>query len=167
MQDFIGWHQLKPGRDKLHKVFKTNNLISNKKRKRVKTPDSDHCYYKYPNRARNIVPTRANMLWPSRRAVIDLTYIPLGSKIIYLSVIMDAYSRKIVGWHLDKTMEAQGSVRILDMTLLSRGKSDKPLIHHSDRGVQYCSWKYVDRLRDHGVTISMTQIGDPTGSPFR
>jgi len=74
---------------------------------------------------------------------------------------MDAYSRKIVGWHLHKTMEAKGSVQALDMALLARGKSDKPLIHHSDRGVQYCSWKYVDRLRNNGVTISMTQSGDP------
>jgi len=90
-----------------------------------------------------------------------MTYIPLGSNFIYLSLIMDAYSRKIVGWHLDKTMEAQGSVRALDMALLARGKSDKPLIHHSDRGVQYCSWKYVDRLRDDGVTNSMTQSGNP------
>ncbi|TDE07421.1 IS3 family transposase [Dyadobacter psychrotolerans] len=156
MQGFIRAHQLKLGRDKLHKLLKNNSLLSNKKRKRIKTTDSDHCYYKYPNRAKNLVPSCANILWVS-----DLTYISVGSNFVYLSVIMDAYSRKIVGWHLDKTMEAQGSVRALDMALLSRGKSDKPLIHHSDRGVQYCSWKYVDRLRDHGVTISMTQSGDP------
>ncbi|GLU55237.1 transposase [Dyadobacter frigoris] len=149
-------HQLKLGRDKLHNLLKNNNLLSHKKRKRVKTTDSDHCYYKYPNRAKNIIPDRANMLWVS-----DLTYIPLGSNFIYLSVIMDAYSRKILGWHLDKTMEAQGSVKALDMALLSRGNSNKALIHHSDRGVQYCSWKYVDRLRDIGVIISMTQSGDP------
>ena len=128
--------------------------MSHKKRKRVKTTDSDHCYYKYPNRAKNLVPNRANMLWVS-----DMSYISLGSHFIYLSVIMDAYSRKIVGWHLDKTMEAQGCVQALEMALLSRGKTEKSLIHHSDRGVQYRSWKYVDRLSDNGVTISMTQSG--------
>lgn len=156
MQSFIKAHQLKLGRDKLHKILKDNNLLSSLKRKRVRTTDSDHCYYKYPNRAKNLVPDRANALWVS-----DLTYIPIGANFVYLSVIMDVYSRKIVGWNLNKTMEARGALQALDMALLSREKTDKPLIHHSDRGVQYCSWKYVDRLKKDGVIISMTQSGDP------
>lgn len=161
MRDFIGRHQLKLGRDKLHKLLKDNNMLSHKKRKRVQTTDSDHCFYKYPNRAKNLVPKRANMLWPGRRAVSDMTYIPLGSVFVYLSVIMDAYSRKIVGWHLDKTMEAKGSVCALEMAIQARAKAGGTLVHHSDRGVQYCSWKYVDLLRNNDITISMTQSGDP------
>ena len=156
MRDFIRQHQLKLGRDKLHKLLKDNNMLSHKKRKRIQTTDSNHCFYKYPNRAKNLVPKRANMLW-----VADMTYIQLGSVFIYLSVIMDAYSRKIVGWHLDKTMQAQGSVHALEMALHARGKAGGALVHHSDRGVQYCSWKYVDLLRNNGITISTTQSGDP------
>lgn len=124
-------------------------MISHKKRKRIQTTDSDHCFYKYPNQAKNLVPKRANMLW-----VADMTYIQLGSVFIYLSVIMDAYSRKIVGWHLDKTMQAQGWVYALEMALCARGKAGGALIHHSDRGVQYCSWKYADLLRNNGITIA-------------
>ncbi|WP_221392108.1 DDE-type integrase/transposase/recombinase [Dyadobacter sp. NIV53] len=114
----------------MHKLLKDSNLLSIKKRKLVKTTDFDHCYYKYPNRAKNVVPNRPNMLWVADMTAAAAAYIPLGSIFVYLSVIMDAYSRKIVGWHLDKTMQARGSVQALDMALLSRGKSDKPLIHH-------------------------------------
>ncbi|WP_374759253.1 transposase [Dyadobacter chenhuakuii] len=85
----------------------------------------------------------------------------MGSNFVYLSVILNTYSRKIVGWHLDKTMQAQGSLQALEMTLLFRSNPAQPLIHHSDRGVQYCSWKYVNRLRNENVTISMCESGDP------
>jgi putative transposase len=97
MRDFIGRDQLKLGRDKLHKLLKDNSMLSHKRHERIQATDSNHCFYKYPNRAKNLVPKRANMLW-----VADMTYIPMGSVFVYLSVIMDAYSRKIVGWHLDK-----------------------------------------------------------------
>lgn len=156
MKDFVRGHQIKLGRDKLHKLLKDNNLLSQRKDRRVRTTNSEHCYYKYPNRAKNLIPKRSNTLW-----VADMTYIPLGSNFVYLSVILDAYSRKIVGWHLDKTMQAQGSVQALDMALLSRTNPSQPLIHHSDRGVQYCSWKYVNRLRNENVSISMAESGDP------
>ncbi len=91
----------------------------------------------------------------------DLTYLSLGAHFAYLSVVMDAYSRKIVGWSLQKTMEAKGSLQALDMALTQRGKCEKSLIHHSDRGVQYCSWLYVNRLRDTQLGISLADSGDP------
>lgn len=78
-----------------------------------------------------------------------------------MTVIMDVYSRKVVGWSLQKTLEAKGSLQALDMALVQRGKCEKSLVHHSDRGVQYCSWIYVNRLRDAKIGISMTESGDP------
>lgn len=152
MKDFVCGHQIKLGRDKFHKLLKDNNLLSNRKGKRVRTTNSEHCNYKYPNRAKSLISKRANALW-----VADMTNIPLGSNFAYLSVILDAYSRKIVGWHLDKTMLAQGLVQALDMALLFRPNPSQPLIHHSDRCVQYCSWKYVNRLRNENVSISIAE----------
>ncbi|QHV99996.1 IS3 family transposase [Spirosoma endbachense] len=94
-------------------------------------------------------------------AVSDPTYIPVGVNYAYLYVIMDAFSRKIVGWSLQKTMHAQGALNALKIALSARKDISQPLIHHSDRGVQYCSWTYVQRLRQANATISMTESGDP------
>lgn len=91
----------------------------------------------------------------------DLSYIQVGIDFAYLSVIMDAYSRKIVGWSFHKTLETKGPVAALEMALKTPSQTDQPLIHHSDRGVQYCSGAYVDRLRQANITISMTESGDP------
>lgn len=98
-EGFFAWPPDKACRDKLHKLLKDNNFLFQRKDKRVRTTNSEHCYYKYPNRAKNLIPKRPNTFW-----VADMTYIPLGSHFVYLSVILDAYSRKIIGWHLDKTM---------------------------------------------------------------
>lgn len=156
MQDFLSGHCIELGRDKLHNLLKEKGLLAKRKGRRIRTTDSDHCYRKYPNRVKNLIPKRSNELWVS-----DLTYLPLGSHFAYLTVVMDAYSRKIVGWSLQKTMEAKGSLQALDMALVQRGKCDKLLIHHSDRGVQYCSWLYVNRLRNAQIDISMADSGDP------
>lgn len=172
MQGFLKGHHIKLSRDKLHNLLKDNGLLVKRKGTRIRTTDSDHCYRKYPNRVKNLIPQRPNEMWTVRRTVSDLTYSPLGSHFFYLTVVMDVYSRKIVagppgGWSLQKTLEAKGSLQALDMALVQRGKSEKSLVHHSDRGVQYCSWMYVNRLRDTEIGISMTDSGDPTGSPVR
>ena len=91
----------------------------------------------------------------------DLSYIRAGYGFAYLSVIMDAYSRRIVGWSVHRTLEAKGPVAALEMALAERVHSQQPLTHHSDRGVQYCSGGYVSRLRKAKITISMTESGDP------
>ncbi|QMW05798.1 IS3 family transposase [Spirosoma foliorum] len=156
MQDFLASHQIKLGRDRLHKLLKDNTLLLSKKRSRVKTTDSDHDLEKYPNQVKELKPDRVGQLWVS-----DLSYIRVGIGFAYLSVIMDAYSRKIVGWSFHKTLEAKGPVAALEMALKTRGQPNQPLIHHSDRGVQYCSGAYVDRLRQATITISMTESGDP------
>lgn len=156
MQDFLASHQIKLGRDKLHKLLKINGLILTKKRSKIKTTDSDHDLEKYPNQVKELKPTGIGQLWVS-----DLSYIRVGIGFAYLSVIMDAYSRKIVGWSFHKTLEAKGPVAALEMALQMHGQTNQSLIHHSDRGVQYCSGAYVDRLRQAKITISMTESGDP------
>ena len=156
MQDFLASHQIKLGRDRLHNLLKVNDLLLTKKRLITKTTDSDHDLEKYPNQVKELKPDRVGQLWVS-----DLSYIRVGIGFAYLSVIMDAYSRKIMGWSFHKTLEAKGPIAALEMALKARGQSDQPLTHHSDRGVQYCSGAYVDRLRQVTITISMTESGDP------
>ena len=156
MQGFLAAHHIKLGRDKLHNLLKVNGLLLIRKRARVKTTDSNHDLEKYPNQVKELKPDRTNQLWVS-----DLSYLRVGIGFAYLSVILDAYSRKIIGWSFHKTLEAKGPVAALEMALLARGHPEQPLIHHSDRGVQYCSGAYVNRLRKAQITISMTESGDP------
>ncbi|WP_375471109.1 IS3 family transposase [uncultured Nostoc sp.] len=156
MQEFLASHQIKLGRDRLHNLLKVNGLLLTKKRSRIKTTNSDHDLEKYPNQVKELKPNRVDQLWVS-----DLSYIRVGIGFAYLSVIMDAYSRKIVGWSLHKTLEAKGPVAALEMALKTYSHPHQPLIHHSDRGVQYCSGAYVDRLRQAKIAISMTESGDP------
>lgn len=156
MQGFLASHQIKLGRDRLHNLLKNNGLLLTKKRYRIKTTDSDHDLEKYPNQVKELKPNGPNQLWVS-----DLSYIRVGIGFAYLSVIMDAYSRKIVGWSFHKTLEAKGPVAALEMALAGRPRTDQSLIHHSDRGVQYCSGAYVAQLRKAAIFISMTESGDP------
>lgn len=156
MQDFLASHRIKLGRDKLHNLLKVNGLLLIKKRSRIRTTDSNHDLEKFPNQVKDLMPNRPNQLWVS-----DLSYVRAGFSFAYLSVVMDAYSRKIIGWSVHKTLEAKGPIAALEMALAQRGGLDEPLIHHSDRGVQYCSGAYVNRLRKAKITISMTESGDP------
>ena len=156
MQGFLTSHQIKLGRDKLHNLLKINGLLLTKKQARVETTDSNHDLKKYPNQVRELKPDRPNQLWVS-----DLSYLRVGIGFAYLSVILDAYSRKIVGWSFHKTLEAKGPIAALEMALSGRGHFNQSLIHHSDRGVQYCCGAYVSRLGKANATISMTESGDP------
>ncbi|ADB36193.1 IS3 family transposase [Spirosoma linguale] len=156
MQVFLTRHRIKLGRDRLHALLKENGMLAKRKAQKVTTTQSNHTHFKYPNKVKNVIPSRANELWVS-----DLTYISVGPTYAYLYIIMDAFSRKIVGWSFEKTMHAQGALRSLNMALLARKDISQSLIHHSDRGVQYCSWAYVQRLRQVNATISMTESGDP------
>jgi transposase InsO family protein len=125
LQPFLASHQIKLGRDRLHNLLKVNGLLIIKKCSRVKTTDSDHDLEKYPNQVKDLKPDRPNQLWVS-----DLSYLRVGIGFAYLSVVLDAYSRKIVGWSFHKTLEAKGPVAALEMALASRGELNKPLIHH-------------------------------------
>jgi len=123
----------------------------------VKTTDSHHWYRKYPNLIAELALTSAEQLWVS-----DITYIRTLEGFNYLSLITDGYSRKIVGYALHQTLEAVGCMAALNMAVLGRTyKSPFVLIHHSDRGIQYCSQNYTAILNKENIAISMTQSGSP------
>lgn len=150
-------HDIKMGRDKLFDLLRFHGLLMRRRRCRVKTTDSYHWLKKYPNLTVGIELCGSEMLWVS-----DITYVRTLTGFCYLSLITDAYSRKIVGYCLFETLEAEGPVSALWMAIGARHKRNPfILINHSDRGVQYCCEEYVDILRREGIAISMTQTGSP------
>jgi transposase InsO family protein len=148
--------ELSMGRDSFFIFLRRHGLLVGKRRRRVKTTFSNHWLHKYPNLIKEFVPIRANQLWVS-----DITYIQTAMGFVYLNLITDAYSRKIVGWAIGETLEAKYTIETLRMALKQLPKGTKDLIHHSDRGVQYCCSEYVKILNKNNVQISMTENGDP------
>lgn len=147
---------VKMGRDKLGELMAANGLLAKKKSGRARTTNSLHSYRKYPNLLKNMEITGKNQAWVS-----DITYVAVGGGFSYLSLVTDAHSRKIVGWHLGRDLRAQGCLRALGMAVADCKKPPGGLIHHSDRGVQYCCHDYVRLLKKHGIGLSMTVNGDP------
>ncbi len=157
LQSFTSEHQIKIGRDALFSLLSAHNLLIKKRRRRIQTTQSFHWLRKYPNLIRNFVPTAKNQLWVS-----DITYWKVNGTYVYLSFITDAFSHKIVGFNLGQTLETLESLQALRMALSSLGaQSHSQLIHHSDRGLQYCSQAYVELLQENAIQISMTENGDP------
>lgn len=151
-------HNIKMGRDALFSLLSANHLLVRRRKRRIQTTNSNHWLRKYPNLIRELVLTGANQLWVS-----DITNwkIKTGEH-LYISFITDAWSHKIVGYQVADTMEAIESIEALKMAIKSlRKESEIKLIHHSDRGVQYCSGEYVKLLKDNRIGISMTENGDP------
>lgn len=157
LQPFFLHHQIKMGRDALFDLLSTNGLLVKKRRRRFITTNSNHWLRKWPNLIREIKLTGPNQLWVS-----DITYFKIAGSYVYISLITDAYSHKIVGYHLAETLESIETIEALKMALkqLPSYRSHH-LIHHSDRGVQYCSDMYVKLLQDNAINISMTENGDP------
>lgn len=157
MQPFMESHGLDIGRDLFFDLLRENDLhIRKRRRKKPLTTDSNHWMRKYPDLTRGIRLSRAEELWVS-----DITYICLPKKkFAYLSLVTDAYSRKIIGFYINADLSAAGPVNALKMALKGRS-SGEPLIHHSDRGSQYCSDGYVSLLNSSSINISMTQSGNP------
>lgn len=141
----------KVGRDRFFDILRKRDLLVERRRRSARTTDSGHGFHTYPNLIRHIDPSAAHQLWVS-----DLTYIATQEGFLYLSLITDACSRKIVGYDASDTLEAQGCLRSLDMALSQLPGWAFP-IHHSDRGVQYCSRAYVEKLERRGFLISMTE----------
>lgn len=148
--------ELLPGRDAFFNLLRRHGLLVRRRRQRPYTTDSRHPLHKYPNLIREFVPSGPDQLYVS-----DITYIEIEKgKYYYLAIITDAYSRKIVGWWLSEDLKAASCIKALWMALKEHdGKT--PLIHHSDRGSQYCSIIYTDLLKERNVAISMTEKGDP------
>ncbi len=156
MEGFMREHHIEIGRDAMFDLLATHKLLIRKRKRRVPvTTFSDHWMRKYPNLIVDFIPTAPNQLWVS-----DITYITLKDDFAYLSLITDAYSRKIVGFYLSETLSADGCIKALQMALNNNPQLGR-LIHHSDRGSQYCCADYVSILDKHFVKISMTQSGDP------
>jgi len=156
LEPFMAQHQIVIGRDAFFDLLSERNLLVRKrKRRKPITTFSDHWMRKYPNLIEGFYPTAPNQLWVS-----DITYIVVGNGFAYLSLITDAYSRKIVGFYLSKDLSAEGCIRALEMALDNNPVLGR-LIHHSDRGSQYCCSDYVKILNDNFIKISMTQNGDP------
>jgi putative transposase len=137
------------------RMMREDNLLCVRRRAFVTTTDSRHNLPIYPNLAGGMELTAVNQLW-----VADITYIRLREEFVYLSVILDAYSRRVIGWALGRTLEAELAASALRMALLTR-RPAPGLVHHSDRGVQYASSSYTELLKDHEVTISMSRKGNP------
>lgn len=156
LESFMLEHQIKMGRDALFDLLAANNLLVRRRKRKIFTTDSFHWLRKYPNLIRAFKPLKANQLWVS-----DITYWKTEIGVFYISFITDAYSHKIVGYHLSESLAAKASVAALEMALSLLTEPVKELIHHSDRGVQYCSANYVNLLQDYKIQISMTENGDP------
>ena len=137
------------------RMMREDNLLCVRRRKFVVTTDSRHNLPIYRNLAAQIVPTAINQLW-----VADITYIRLRVEFVYLAVILDAFSRRVIGWALGRTLEAGLAIAALAMALAER-RPQPGLIHHSDRGVQYASQDYTDLLKQHKAEISMSRKGSP------
>ena len=148
---------------KVLKIMKEENILCKPKKKfRVITTDSNHALPVYPNLAKDMAVTGLNQLW-----VADITYVHLGAGHVYLSVIIDVFSRKCVGWELDRRINTGLVIGALGMALKDRlWLGIDGLIHHSDQGVQYASEEYVDMLNDKGIRISMSRKGNPYDNAF-
>ena len=137
------------------RMMREDNLLCVRRRKFVVTTDLRHNLPVYPNLAAQITPTAINQLW-----VADITYIRLRTEFVYLAVVLDAFSRRVIGWALGRTLEAGLAIAALAMALAER-KPELGLVHHSDRGVQYASHEYTTLLRENRVQISMSRKGNP------
>ena len=156
MNTFLLQHDFHIGRDAMFELLSERCLLVRKRRRSgCVTTFSKHRFKKYPNIIRDFIPIAPNQLWVS-----DITYIHLKQGFAYLSLITDAYSRKIVGFYLSKDLSARGPLNALKMALKAN-QLITGLIHHSDRGVQYCCDAYVKLLSDEKIKISMTENGDP------
>lgn len=155
LQNFLQQHAIGMGRDAFFGLLRRHGLLVRKRKRKVVTTDSNHWLHKYPNLIKGFIPIAPNQLW-----VADITYLAIDDGFGYLSLITDAFSHKIVGFYLSPDLSASGCRQALIMALKAN-TNIKGLIHHSDRGVQYCSDQYVQLLNDHEVKISMTENGDP------
>lgn len=147
---------LRIGRDRFFALLRENGQLVRPRRRHVNTTDSRHHYDKWPYLVGDIEAGAPEEVW-----VCDITYIRTVNGFLYLFLITDAYSHKVMGFHLSHTLEARGAAAALRMALSGRIHPERLLIHHSDRGVQYCSTNYVNMLKGAGILISMTEGASP------
>jgi putative transposase len=151
----LGHQGVVANRKRVLRLMRADNLLAVRKQRFVFTTDSRHTYAVYPNLAAQLKLSGINQLW-----VADITYVHLPETFLYLAIVMDAYSRRVVGWELGEDLRAELALGALDGALAGRSLS-AGMVHHSDRGVQYCSQAYVEKLQAHGFAISMSRTGNP------
>ena len=148
---------LSVGRDQLFHIMDSHGLkVRQRKRRNPRTTDNTHGFKRYPNLMKSLDLSHSEQLWVS-----DITYVKVQDKFMYLSLITDAYSRKIMGYRLHQDLSVEGSMKALMMAIGNRQYIKHKLIHHSDQGVQYCSHTYVNMLKTQGISISMAAKGSP------
>lgn len=155
LKDDLAAHDISIGRDSFFALLKKHNLLIKRKKRYAVTTNSNHPYKKWPDMVKDLPIQSTEQVWVS-----DITYLRTKGNFIYLSLITDAYSRKIVGYHLSQNLKVQGCLISLNKAMSSR-ITNNPLIHHSDRGIQYCCGPYVSTLLQNNIAISMTQDGSP------
>jgi putative transposase len=139
------------------RIMREDNLLCLRKRRRfIVTTDSNHGYRIYPNLAGDFTPTGLNQLWVS-----DITYVRLFQEFVYLAVILDAFSRRVIGWELSRQIDTELTLAALQMAINTRAPWPPGLIHHSDRGVQYAAIDYTQMLEEYQIRISMSRKGNP------
>jgi transposase InsO family protein len=158
LKEELQLHNIHIGRDAFYDLLRKHNLLIKVRKRYAITTNSNHPYYKWPDLTGNIITTAIEQLWVS-----DITYLRTKNGFVYLSLITDAYSRKIMGYHLSQYLKAHGCIIALNKAIagLSTEKEKRKLIHHSDRGIQYCCQSYITILQNNSINISMTQTGSP------
>ncbi|WP_223266523.1 IS3 family transposase [Gelidibacter gilvus] len=154
-QDFIN-ADIKMGRDKFYRFLRLHKLLVPKSKNYITTTNSNHMFKKYKNLVKDHVPTRPEQLWVS-----DITYIKTENGHNYLALVTDAYSKQIMGYNLDDHMRTSLCTEALAMAIKNRKYPSQKLVHHSDRGFQYCNPKYTEFAESNGITMSMTEQYDP------
>lgn len=156
IKDILQERGIKFGRDKLFKLLKENNLLIQPQRRYIQTTMSKHWMRKWPNIIKNMPVTEPDQVWVS-----DITYIKTEHENCYLNMITDAYSRKIVGYAMDNTMQTESMIKALEMATRQKVNPGIQTIHHSDRGLQYCSKEYAELTAQNNIKLSMTENSDP------
>ena len=156
LQDPIKSNGIKIGRDKFFTLLQKNDLLVKKRRKHVHTTDSNHLYKRYRNLIKEYIPTGPEQIWVS-----DITYLSIENGFVYLSLVTDLYSKKIMGYYVSPTLETTGPLKALKMALKNRRHPDARLIHHSDHGIQYCCHEYINVLEMNKIQVSMSARGNP------
>ena len=159
LKDDFAAHHISIGRDSFFALLKKHDLLVKRRRRYVHTTNSNHPYKKWPDLTGEL-----ELKAPEQLLVSDITYLTTNNGFIYLSLITDAYSHKILGYHLSQTLKAQGCLISLNKAVASLSSRSCP-IHHSDRGIQYCCDSYVKILQQNNIAISMTQTGNPKDNP--
>ena len=152
---------IKMGRDALFALLASEHLLVQTRKRKHITTNSKHWYKKYPNLIKDVIPDRPNQVWVS-----DITYIKTKEEFLYLFLITDAYSKKILGHRLAKNLDSIHAVNSLQDAIKNTCQPISGLIHHSDRGIQYCSKEYTNLLSVNAIQISMTENGDPLENPI-